>query len=277
MTTTPTAYIGQAVADLRWLTTVPHTIDHCVKLRAQQIAAERTRWAYGTSPTKMAEDITDSAWGTGQHADPTGDGFGRRHDDDAHETMASIRHAADLVRSSAIDAHHHAARLLEVEPRAPHPSHGLMATLNEAEVMLIVLRDRIIPNDPDDPDVRSSAITVLADNPHMMWLLRSAVGETASWLRATCEAAFDAASGPERDAVPGRKPDECSLCGSWRKGTVAVSRGRCEQCTAFQDHHKCKPTEAIVRRWEATGTSSTPPGMILEAKAQGRKRARSAG
>lgn len=262
---TTTATIARAINHLRWLTTAPHTIEWCVQLQAQQRGAEHTRWPYGTSPAKMAADITASAIGTGQHRDPTGDSLNRTSPP-AHPHGA-IHHATDKLCSAAIDAQHHAARLLEAEPRTPRPSSTLNATIAEAALNLIHIRDRILPL---DHDTRPAAIAALDDDQHLGWLLHD-IADQAEWIRTTCEQIHNATTGPIRTAVPGRRPDECRICSPWRSGTIAVSRGRCQQCATFQDHHKCKPTEAIVRRWEATGTSATPPGMIIEAKAGRRK------
>lgn len=246
------SYVSESIQHLSWCTTIPHKIDHIVKLQAQQAAAQRPLFTHGMSNDEILSSLTSrlGSGGSGGYSDPTANAALAGYPDDEDETIGSLHHAVVLIADSAAEALEHVG--------SPHPfpsSRTILETALSAQASLILLADAL-PESPSD---------------HLVWLLREPIHGTACWLRSTCEAIYTGTRLEERDE-PQQKPIvECSCCAGWRRGTIAVSRGRCEQCAKFQDNHKCKPTEAIVRRWEATGTSATPPGMILEAKAARRK------
>jgi len=252
----PSFWITESLGHLNWVTTIPHKIDHIVKLQAQRAAAERPRFTHGMSNDDILSSLTsrlNASGGSGGHSDPTATAVLAGYVDDEYETIGSLHHAVELIADSA-------AKALDLIGH-PHPfpiSWTILQTALSAQASLILLNEAL-PPEPSD---------------HVLWLLREPIHGTACWLRETCEAIYTGTRLEDRDQ-PQQKPlVECVLCSEWRQGTIAASRGRCEQCAKFQDNHKCKPTEAIVRRWEATGSSATPPGMILEARATSRRRAK---
>ena len=65
---------------------------------------------------------------------------------------------------------------------------------------------------------------------------------------------------------------DCASYGINRNVAAGVSRTRCEDCHRFRKSQGVKPTEAICRRWDYD--RSVPPGMILEAKAASKRKAK---
>jgi len=251
--TTTRHRLTAAIAHVEWLIAPPHALHSVIGIYAEMLAGKSMRFRHGASTTEILQALAANGIGghpKGGHSDPTARAaLAREPDaDDGNETIRRMRTAeTDLVELT-----YELAGRLGASTATEH--RGLHA--------VSLIAHRCLEHLDDDPTVAS----IVSD-----------IADTAAWLHEKALWIWQAAKGEALPVAEQKHIEACRLCGSWRKGTVAVSRGRCEQCTAFQDHHKCKPTEAIVRRWEATGTSSTPPGMILEAKAQGRKRARSAG
>jgi len=163
---------------------------------------------------------------------------------------------------------------------APTPTRGLTLTVARLHWLTVVPANR--------------AMTI-----HHTAISADALGEYDHAIRWACDRSYALRSGSMTNATgkripsvhgvleaarkvtatappaPVQKPlDECRICSSWRTGTLAVSRLRCEQCAAFQGRYHAKPTEAIVRYWDATGRNAVPPGMILEAQATSKRKAK---
>lgn len=263
--------LARSIDHLDWFK-IPHTLDQVVGIYAEATAELAGTTSRSRSNSEVVEAIRAQSLAGGHdkggHSDPTPAAALRGHPDavDDDETMGMIDASlADLTEAS--DALDHLVSDVLGRPRWNPPAtarnrQGMVADaasrLHHLSAGLPVALDRMDRDQMRDAD---------------SYLLVS-VAESAEWLHVKAEAIWLASKGETRQVAEQKPINECRLCSRWRTGTIAVSRDRCEQCTTFQDHHKCKPTEAIVRRWEATGSSATPPGMILEAQATSKRKAR---
>lgn len=249
--------LSDAISLVDWCCQPPHTIDQILGIYGEVTAGQGRVMPSGLTAAELAQWLSASTVGTTDRTDPTTRAALPRSDDPA---VQSIDAAIGQLHGLAVDLDDHACAVAGVAPWCPPVHPGRTERLRESTTRLHHARSLGLGDHGPDCD----------EYQHPLW--ERAYIETAVWLHDKALGIWQAAKG-ERHQVAEQKPrSECTLCSAWRSGTIATSRGRCEQCATFQDHHKCKPTEAIVRRWEATGSSATPPGLILEAKATSKRR-----
>ena len=174
------------------------------------------------------------------------------------------------------------------------PSHGEICKIRGSGVEIAAICGTPAPP-PPDPTLTTRIASTLAhvhrwrpvlettasnlegdDLTHLDTLVRVALGETAQWLHHKAEGIWLQHRG-ERMQVAQQKPIEpCRLHAKWVRNPPHAAPGRelCQQCTDFQERHRCEPTEPIIRRWEY-GSPATP-GQIVEAKASKRSNNRKA-
>lgn len=256
-----TLAIAAITTDLEWFK-IPHTLDQVVG-----IYAEASREMQGTRPRSMTnEEILSSitsrggSGGKGGHSDPTPAAAlaGQPDAEDADGTMGSIDAALALLVESADELDRTCCTAMGVTPLLGHRVGAVrQERVTWSATALIHVRPHLEP-----------AIAALdhRDGQHLDELVRYAIAESASHLRTKAEDIWHASKGERRTVAVQRAIVECTLCSAWRSGTIAVSRGRCEQCARFQDHHKCKPTQEIVDHWEVTFKDRLPTEMISRAK-----------
>ncbi len=258
-----------AISDLEWFK-IPHTIDQIIGLYSEALAGRTMRYRHGVSNDEMvasqrasatgAGGMTDPAW-----SDPTGDAVLRGQPDaidDSDETLGAIDATLALLEDAARRLDHLGAdacgQVRWHPPQAADERQGrlsvVISRLHHAKPRL----DAAVRHDEEQSDE----------------LVRLHIAEPAAWLPAKGEDIWRASRGDTQPVAIQRAIVECTCCSAWRKGTIAQVRGLCDQCSTFQGHHRCLPTEAIVRRWD-WGKGATP-AQVLEAKVASRKRRRSA-
>lgn len=250
--------LSSAIALVDWLCAPPHTIEMILGIYGEVAAHQGRELPSGLTASELAQWIGNSSAGTSDRSDPvTREAMGTSEDPAVQTVDAAIAQLAGLAR----DLDDHACTMAGQPLWRPTERKGRTEILRDSTTRLHHARSLgLEDHDRCDGDL------------HPMW--ERAYCETAVWLHAKALGIWKAAKGETHQVAEQKPRSECELCSAWRNGTTAASRGRCEQCATFQDHHKCKPTEAIVRRWEATGNGATPPGMILEAKAAGKRKAK---
>lgn len=242
-------YLAEATAYLTWLTTVPHTIDHVIVVAKEN--EQRARRAAAQAGGGSGGGPKASG-----HSDPTGDRAVAGIVESSAETTRSIDAALALIGEASTeldDLHAEATGQHQWRPPVPWNRAGILA--------LAITR------------LQGVDLTVIT-SPDLDHLVRTRLADTASWLRAKAEAILEDAPESDRSQPVQRTIVACRICGPWRSGSIAGTTGLCDQCKDFRYHHKCEPTEPIVRRWE-NGRGATP-GMIAEAKAPKRKGRKSA-
>ena len=93
----------------------------------------------------------------------------------------------------------------------------------------------------------------------------------------------------EKPKVEQPKRTECRTHAAWRQErkrlnpdayveeVPATKHGLCDRCRKFKENHKVPPTPAIIDRWERHGNETTPPALIMEAKAAAKTKRKKAG
>jgi len=260
--------ITAALESLNWFK-IPHTVDSVIGVYAEATRESTRRLPYGASPTELADVLrsTEGAagYGKGGHSDPTAHAalMGEPDAVDPDETLPQIDHALGMILAGATEADHLITDALGRERWNPAPSGlGRQGMVMDAVSRIEHLR----------PNLETALLAPGVDVAHIDGLVRIDVAETAAWLHTKCVNIWTASRGDHRPAEQSRKLEQCKVCSPWRRNTIAGPSGLCDQCKDFRYHHKGPPTEAIVRRWEATGSNQTPPGMIIEAKAASRRK-----
>lgn len=260
--------LATAISELEWFA-IPHTVDQIVGLYSEALAGQTMRYRHGVSNDEMLEAIRASGsstpGGKGGHSDPTADAALRGEPDaidDADGTLGAIDACLALLEDAARRLDHLGAdscgRVRWHPPRAADGRQGRLSMVISRLHHAAPTLDAAAQLDPD-----------LVDE-----LVRTHIAESAAWLHEKATEIWRASRGEAMPVAVQRAIVECSCCSPWRKGTIAQARGLCQQCATFQSHHRCLPTEAIVRRWDY-GKGATP-AQVLEAKAASRKRRRSA-
>lgn len=251
-----TATARKAVADLDWCNTVPHTIDGIIGIHAEQTRHQGRALRHGLTNDQILDALATGGGGPSGsgYSDPTSAAALRNEPDAADDLeLGAIDAALALIYESAIEID----QVVTEACGLPRPSavtpHGRQHHVSASAAHLMY----VMPN-----LTRAHALT--PDPDHLVLLVRTALAETTTWLRDKAEGIWLSAKGDRQTPAVQRAIVECTTCSRWRKGTVAVRRGQCNQCARFQEDHKCKATEAIVRRWEL-GKGPTP-ALILEAK-----------
>lgn len=254
--TRPTNSVALATAaqHLAWCATIPHTIDQVLGIYTEALSGQGRPMRHGMTNDEILRAITARIGGRGSgHSDPTPNAALRGEPDaidDGDETIASITTA--IVSLDALTAELVAAVPIDPGPEAARTGRDRTDTLRACEVRLHRCASHVDHRD---------------DLGH---LIHGEIGETAAWLHAKAEAIWLASRGEHKPVAVQRDLVECSCCSRWRSGTIARTRGLCEQCATFQGHHRCLPTEPIVRRWDY-GKGATP-AQVLEAKAASKAR-----
>lgn len=255
-----------AIEQLEWFK-IPHTIDQVIGITTEALAGRTMRYRHGMSNEQLVERIQAAATGAGgmtdpAWSDPTGDAVLRGQPDDSDETLGAIDATLALLEDAARRLDHLGADACgQVRWHPPQAVSGrqgrlsvVVSRLHHAKPML----DAAVRLDEAEADE----------------LVRIHLAEPAAWLQAKGEDIWRASRGDTQPVAIQRAIVECTCCSPWRKGTIAQVRGLCQQCSTFQGHHRCLPTEAIVRRWDY-GKGATP-AQVLEAKAASRKRRKAA-
>ena len=255
-------HINAAIEHIDWCTKPPHTLTQVIGIYAEATADTPRTMGHGLTNDEILASIASRAESRGQkgsHSDPTPRAALWGHADavdDTDETLGGLRASAAHVIEAATRISDLCAGVAgEALWRPPSTWEGLDVELRTAATGL----HRCLPNIAATHDVHD-----------LSFLVRVELLETAVWLHAKAEGIWLASKGETKTAAVQRERAECSHCAGWRRGTMATTKGLCEQCANFQYHHKCKPTEAVVRRWEV-GRGATP-GQINEAKAASRKK-----
>lgn len=249
--------LAEATQHLTWLTTVPHTIDHVVVVARENEQRQRRAAAQAATATGGGGPKASG------HSDPTGNAAIALIVESSREITGSIDGALALIRTATAELHHLVADALgqrRWHPPAPHDRAGITS---QAVSRLTLITPAL------DQTCRTLSTAELGNLDH---LVQAQIGETSTWLRAKAEGVLAEAPERDREQPVQRAIVECRTCSPWRSGAIAQAGGQCRQCKDFQGHHKCTPTEAIVRRWEIS--KSATPGMILEAKAASRSKLR---
>lgn len=230
--------LTQALADLDWCCQPPHTIDQVLGIYAEELSRNGRGDGRHMSNDEILSSIV-SRWevggGTSGHSDPTARAALSGTPDDADETLGSIDAAIGL----------------------------LCDTVNE-------LTHRTITGHARTVRIRNMTTEIhrldLAADDRLELLIRTDLAGTAAWLRTKCEGIWLASKGETLQPAVQKPIDECRICGTWRKDTIALAAGRCAECSSFFGNHGCERTEGIVKRAEY-GKGPTPAQMI-EARAK---------
>lgn len=260
--------LATAIGHLEWFA-IPHTVDQIIGLYSEALAGTTMRYRHGVSNDELLEAIRASGsstpGGKGGHSDPTADAALRGEPDaidDTDGTLGAIDACLRTIGDAARELDHLGADATTTQRWHPPASgYGRQGTLAVIVARLHHAQPTLDAATQLDPD--------LVDE-----LVRTHIAESAAWLHEKCTEIWRASRGDAMPVAVQRPIVECSCCSAWRKGAIARTRGLCDQCATFQGHHRCLPTEAIVRRWDY-GKGATP-AQVLEAKAAGRKRRRSA-
>ena len=255
-----------AIKRLDWCAQVPHTVDNVVGIYAEKTRTTQRPLRHGMTNDEILSSITQHSGGGGKggHADLTAQAalYGEPDAIDDDGTLAEIRGTIEGIAAHALELDDLCAMSVD-EPKWRPPATDPTLTGQ--------VRDAVSRLHHACPLLDRTAQV----HPHADWLLHE-IAESAGWLHDKTRGIWDQYRGDQLPVAEQKPIEPCRLCGTWRNGTIAVSRGRCEQCTTFQGHHNCTPTERIVTYWEAHGRTgrnvSTPPGMILEAKAASRRK-----
>lgn len=259
------AAIAEAITDLTWLVTIPHTIDQIIGIYAEHLGAAGRPMRHGLTNGEIMARITKQADSRGQkggHSDPTAEAalYGFANGDDSDETLGTIDGAIDLAWRCAEELDDLASDAVGVARWSPPEPARRQAKLQGAIARLHHCQPHL------DAGLAQS-------DGHAAWLVGQ-ISDNATWLHGKALGIWEASRGEQRIVAVQRRIDQCSRCAPWRTGTIAGSTGLCEQCRTFQQQNKCLPTEFIVRRWDI-GKAATP-GQILEARAQASKPGRKA-
>jgi hypothetical protein len=262
------AAITATLEDLTWCVTIPHTIDQVIGIYAERTSSTSRPMRSGMTNDEILSRLTsstDSGGGKGGHSDPTAIAalWGEPDATDDDETVGTIRAAVALCSETATEVGDICGA-----PWIPPSQPGLTAAVSTT----ISRIHRWAPL------VEPTAGQLHGDDlAHLDTLVRTALAETAAWLHAKAFGIWDIHRGETMTAAVQRTIVACRVHEAWVKypPNAAASSDLCPKCLTFQERYRCTPTEAIIRRWEC-GTDATPPGMIIEAKAAGRKGKRSA-
>jgi hypothetical protein len=252
----PPRSLTDALARIDWLCQPPHTLDQIIGIHAEASSRLPALPAFAT-PTQLARHLDSIAALGSSHADPTSTG----RDKPPPSDLAPIDEQVWQLCQTARDLDDHATAEAGSSPWRP-PGKPVTRTEQLRDATTRIHHARSVGLDSHD----------CADTLHFVW--ERAFTECAGWLHLKALGIWHASKGETQQVAEQRTVKGCGACGQWRTGTIAGPSGLCDQCKDFRYHHKCRPTEAIVRRWEATGKSSTPPGMILEAQAAAGKKAK---
>ena len=255
--------IAETIADLEYCVKIPHTVDQVIGIYAERTANTSRPMRHGMTNDEILSRLTsrpDSGGGKGGHSDPTAMAalWGEADATDDDETVNNIRAAVDLCHETATEVGE-----LCGAPWNPPTRPGMTAT-----VALTISRVHRWA-----PLVEPTASQLHGDElAHLDMLVRTALAETARWLHDKARGIWDLHHGDTLPVAVQRTIVACRVHEAWVKYPPNAMAGKdlCSRCLTFQERYRCEPTEAIVRRWEY-GTDATPPGMIIEAKAAGRK------
>jgi hypothetical protein len=237
---------------MEWMTAPPHALHQVIGIYAEVLAGKSMRWRHGTTSTEIIADLAAARYdggrgGTGGHADPTANAA-LRHEpdaDDQDETIGQMRHSEELLYELSWTLADHVGANTDCQWTGLHGAK--------------ILSSRCLPLLSEDDHTARSIIVDICD--------------TASWLHEKARWIWDASKGEALPVAEQKPLVECRICGTWRKGTIAVAAGRCAECDNFhRNHPDCERTEPIVRRAEY-GKGPTPAQMI-EARAAGKGKKR---
>jgi hypothetical protein len=253
-----------SIASLDWLNTIPHTIDQVIGLHAEATRNAPRKLRHGLTNDEIIASISGGGGGgSSGHADPTAMAALWGEPDAVDDLdLQAIDSALELCWETAVELDHAGATACDLNPWNPIRQRGRAGTVQGTLAHL----HHAIPN---------LAAAEEADPGHVRFLVVTSLDETAAWLKRKAEAIWRASRGETEPAAVQRTLVDCSNCGGWRTGTIAVRKGLCEQCARFQDAYKFPPNEAITRAWDY-GRERLTPAMIAEAKADaaGRRKKR---
>jgi hypothetical protein len=254
--------IAAAIADLDWFQ-IPHTLDQVLGIYAESLGEGRALSKRNLTNDECLQAIRARVGGrAGGHADPTVQAaLAGEPDalDDADGTVGAIDACLAQMTAAARELDALVASLVGIG--AWNPTEALRGR-QDAVALIGARLARIAPH-------VGLAAQIGGDGGDLELLARTTIAESAAWLRLKGEEIWRASRGDHRPVAVQRAIVECSCCSTWRTGTIARVRGLCDQCATFQGHHRCLPTEPIVRRWEY-GKGATP-AQVIEAKAARRK------
>ena len=252
--------LSSTIEHLDWCVTIHHTIDQVIGIYAERTRTTTRPLRHGMTNDEILSALVNNGGtgGKGGHSDPTARAalWGEPDATDDDETVSTIAASVALCHETAVEI---AAICGTPAPPPPDPT----LTTRIASTLAHVHRWR--------PVLETTASNLDGDDlTHLDTLVRVALGETAQWLHHKAEGIWLQHRG-ERMQVAQQKPIEpCRLHAKWVRNPPHAAPGRelCQQCTDFQERHRCEPTEPIIRRWEY-GSPATP-GQIVEAKASKR-------
>ncbi|RTL09534.1 MAG: hypothetical protein EKK62_01640 [Acidimicrobiia bacterium] len=255
--------LATAIAELEWFKT-PHTIDQVVGLYSEALAGRTMRYRYGVTNGEMVESLKASGTGgsrgcKGDHSDPTPDAALRGQPDATNDTDRTLTAIDTCLTNLTTNAHHLAHHCNPTTTWTPTP------TTRQGHIAYTLLHLRTAHPNLTAPHT---------DPTYTDELIRTHIADDAAWLHDKATDIWHTSHGDTQPVATQRAIVECRICGTWRRGTIAVAAGRCQECSNFFRNHQCEATEAIVRRWAYSPTAL--PGQILEAKAASRKRKRAA-
>lgn len=247
-----------SIASLDWLNTIPHTIDQVIGLHAEATRNAPRKLRHGLTNDEIIASISGGGGGgSSGHADPTATAALWGEPDAVDDLdLQAIDSALELCWETAVELDHAGAKACDLNPWNPIRQRGRAGTVQGTLAHLHHATPNLAAAEEVDPG-------------HVRFLVVTVLDDSASWLHRKAEGIWKGSRGHLAPAAVQRAIVECSNCSPWRKSTIAWRKGLCKQCADFQDDHKCRPTEAIVRRWEY-GQGATP-SQILEAKAPRRR------
>jgi hypothetical protein len=249
--------LRQAIADLNWLVTIPHTLEHAIGVARETEAEERGLGRSGGA----------GRGAKGGHSDPTGDRALDTTAQDSAEVTRTLDAALSLVVEAAAELDREVAGVMGRGPVNPtHPMqdrhHLLNVAVNRCHRAL------------DDLD---AVARMAAEQGQGAWLngvdftIRTRLAETAAWMRAKCEIILGRS--PSKAPAVQRKRNLCEGCQSdGYENAPTGSRKSCDRCIAFRKEHKVEPTKAVRRWWDEHPRTDTPPRLVIEAKAAAKDR-----
>ena len=262
------AVLRGAISSLDWLNTIPHTIDQVIGLHAEATRNAPRKLRHGMTNDEIIASISGGSGGgsSSGHADPTANAALHGEPDAVDDLdLGAIDAALELCYGTAVELDHAGARASDLNPWNPIRQRGRAGTVQGALAHLHHATPNLEAAEEADPG-------------HIRFLVVTSLDETAAWLQGKAEAIWKGSRGHIEPAAVQRTIVDCTNCGDWRKGTIAVRKGLCEQCARYQDDYKHLPNEAITRAWDY-GRQRLTPAMIAEAKAEqtSRRKGRKAG
>ena len=261
MTTRTTAQILQSsITNLGWFNVTPHRIDQVIGLHAEATRHQPRMMRHGMTNEEIIASISGGGGGsTSGHADPTATAALWGEPDAVDDLgLGAIDAALDLILGTAVELDHAGTDAIGQPRRNPPLLPGRDGKVQAALGHLHHAQPNLTAAEQVDPG-------------HIRFLVATSLDETVTWLHDKAVGIWRTSRGDTRPVAEQRNIVECSCCSKWRKGTIAIRKGLCDQCATFQDAYKARPTESIVRRWEH-GHRNATPSQILEAKAPSRRR-----